>query len=113
MLVLSLSKQAFAIVSISFALTKKVPFLDRLTVRGLPAQIIQIAMLKLKQMINEGVIPMKESVYKSYDELPLMLNAEMVKNVLGISISSAYELMHEKDFPSIKIGNRIVVPKDK
>ena len=54
-----------------------------------------------------------ESIYKSYDELPLMLNAEMVKNVLGISISSAYELMHEKDFPSIKIGNRIIVPKDK
>jgi len=56
---------------------------------------------------------MKESIYKSYDELPLMLNAEMVKNALGISISSAYELMHEKDFPSIKIGNRIIVPKDK
>ena len=56
---------------------------------------------------------MKESIYRSYDELPLMLNAEMVKNVLGISISSAYELMHEKDFPSIKIGNRMIVPKDK
>ena len=56
---------------------------------------------------------MKESVYKSYEELPLMLNAETVKNVLGISISSAYELMHEKDFPSIKIGNRMIVPKDK
>ena len=56
---------------------------------------------------------MKESIYKSYDELPLMLNAETVKNVLGISISSAYELMHEKDFPSIKIGNRLIVPKDK
>ncbi|MBR2886228.1 MAG: helix-turn-helix domain-containing protein [Clostridia bacterium] len=56
---------------------------------------------------------MKESIYKSYEELPLMLNAETVKNVLGISISSAYELMHEKDFPSIKIGNRKIVPKDK
>jgi len=56
---------------------------------------------------------MKESIYKSYDELPLMLNAETVKNVLGISISSAYELMHEKDFPSIKIGNRLIVHKDK
>ena len=56
---------------------------------------------------------MKESIYKSYDELPLILNAEIVKNVLGMSISSAYELMHEKDFPSIKIGNRIIVPKDK
>ena len=56
---------------------------------------------------------MKECTYKSYDELPLMLNADTVKDVLGISISSAYELMKEKSFPSLKIGSRIVVPKDK
>ena len=56
---------------------------------------------------------MKESIYKSYDELPLMLNVETIKNVLGISLTSAYELMHVKDFPSIKIGSRIIVPKDK
>ena len=56
---------------------------------------------------------MKVSIYKFYDELPLMLNAETLKNVLGISLTSAYELMHEKDFPSIKIGGRIIVPKDK
>ena len=56
---------------------------------------------------------MKESIYKTYDELPLFLNAGTVAKVLGISISSAYELMHEKDFPSLKIGNRLVVPKEK
>ena len=37
---------------------------------------------------------MKESKYKSFDELPLMLNAEMVADVLGISRASAYELMN-------------------
>ena len=26
--------------------------------------------------------------------------------------SSSYELMHEKDFPALRIGNRIVVPKE-
>ena len=61
----------------------------------------------------KGAAKMKESIYKSYDELPLMLNAETIKNVLGISLTSAYELMHEKDFPSIKIGNRLIVAKDK
>ena len=61
----------------------------------------------------KGAVKMKESIYKSYDELPLILNAETIKNVLGISLTSAYELMHEKDFPSIKIGSRIIVPKDK
>ena len=55
---------------------------------------------------------MKESVYKSYDELPLMLNAETLAKVLGVAPSSAYELMHEKDFPTLKIGNRLVIPKE-
>ena len=55
---------------------------------------------------------MKESNYKSYDELPLFLNAVTVAKVLGIAPSSSYELMHEKDFPALRIGNRIVVPKE-
>ena len=56
---------------------------------------------------------MKESIDKSYDELPLFLNAEIVAQVLGIAPSSAYELMHEAGFPVLKIGNRMVVPKEK
>ena len=56
---------------------------------------------------------MKESIYKSYDELPLFLNAEMVAKLLGISPSSCYELMHDKGFPVLKIGSRMVVPKEK
>lgn len=56
---------------------------------------------------------MRESVYKSYDELPLFLNASMVAEVLGVSPSTGYELMYKKDFPILKIGNRIVVPKEK
>lgn len=56
---------------------------------------------------------MRKSGYKSYDELPLFLNASMVAEVLGVSPSTGYELMHEKDFPILKIGNRIVVPKEK
>ena len=56
---------------------------------------------------------MKESIYKSYDELPLFLNADTVAKTLGVSPSSGYELMHEKEFPSLKIGSRIVVPKER
>jgi hypothetical protein len=41
---------------------------------------------------------MKESVYKSYDELPLFLNASTVAKALGVSPSTGYELLHEKDF---------------
>jgi len=56
---------------------------------------------------------MKESKYKSYDDLPLFLNAELVAKVLGVSPSSGYELMHEPGFPVLKIGSRMVVPKEK
>ena len=54
---------------------------------------------------------MQESIYKTYDELPLFLNAKMVAQLLGVSPSSAYELMHKKGFPGLRIGNRLVVPK--
>ena len=56
---------------------------------------------------------MKLSAYKSYDDLPLFLNAVTVAKVLGVSPSSGYELMHEKDFPVLRVGNRMVVPKEK
>ena len=109
---------------------------------------------------------MKESSYKSYDDLPLFLNSAvgdpgktqrsgfagerptpLIKGrcpegtegigmssgmsepcrlrrgegyaacddeakVLGVSPSSAYELMHEPGFPVLRIGNRLVVPKE-
>ena len=48
-----------------------------------------------------------------YDELPLFLNVETVANVLGIAMSSTYELMKEKDFPALRVGNRLIVPKEK
>lgn len=95
-----------------------------------------------------GKYNMKESSYKSYDELPLFLNAATVAKVLGVSPSSGYELMHvvvtnsvslappqaagfahsvapplltqtlrvcagSPFFPVLKVGNRLVVPKEK
>ena len=56
---------------------------------------------------------MKESSYKSYDDLPLFINAETVAKALGVSISSAYDLPHEPGFPVLKVGSRMVVPKEK
>ena len=56
---------------------------------------------------------MEKTVYNSFDEMPMFLNVSTVAKLLGISTSSGYELMHEKGFPSIKIGGRIVVPRDK
>ena len=52
-------------------------------------------------------------MYKSYDDLPLMMSVHDVAEVLGISKSSAYMLVKEKGFPRLKIGARVVVPREK
>lgn len=46
---------------------------------------------------------MRESVYKNYNKA----------KVLGTSLSSGYELMHQPDFTVLRVGNCMVVPKDK
>ena len=53
------------------------------------------------------------SQYTSLDQLPLALSADDVAQVLGISRANAYNLMHSKGFPTIKIGKRMTGPKDK
>ena len=56
---------------------------------------------------------MRESKFKSYEDLPLTLSAPEVAEVLGISRAAAYELVRSRGFPSLKVGTRILVPKDK
>ena len=56
---------------------------------------------------------MRESKFINYDDLPLTLTAQEVGEALGISRAAAYELVRSKGFPRMKIGTRILVPKDK
>lgn len=56
---------------------------------------------------------MKLEKYKSFDDLPLMLSVPELASVLGISRAGVYELVKEKGFPSLTIGSRILVPRDK
>ena len=51
--------------------------------------------------------------YTSLEQLPVALSAEDVAQVLGISRANAYLLMHSKGFPTLQIGKRMTVPKDK
>ncbi len=53
------------------------------------------------------------TTYTSLDQLPITLCAEEVAKVLSISRAGAYTLMHAQGFPTIQIGKRMVVPKDK
>ena len=61
----------------------------------------------------EGSDRLRESKYKSYQDLPLTLTAPEVSEVLGISRAAAYELVRSKGFPHLKVGTRILVPRDK
>ena len=56
---------------------------------------------------------MKVSDIRSYSDLPLFLNVHLVAQVLGVSISTAYVVMHEPSFPTLRVGSRMVVPKEK
>ncbi|MCI8475007.1 MAG: helix-turn-helix domain-containing protein [Oscillospiraceae bacterium] len=42
-----------------------------------------------------------------------MLTANELAEALGISRAGAYALIHSKGFPTLRIGKRLMVPKDK
>ena len=50
---------------------------------------------------------------RHFDELPAMLTAAELAGALGISKAEAYTLIHSKGFPTLRIGKRLMVPKDK
>ena len=57
---------------------------------------------------------MKQSIYKSKDEMPMFLSVMDVANLLGISRASAYELVREDNFPKLKIvQGRTIIPRDR
>jgi len=51
--------------------------------------------------------------YKTLDDLPVTLNATDIAETLGLSRAGAYNLIKSKGFPTLRIGSRKIVPKDK
>ncbi len=51
--------------------------------------------------------------YSNYDDIPLFLDANELVKVLGLSRSNVYEMLRSDSFPSIIIGNRKLVRKEK
>ena len=56
---------------------------------------------------------MDEVRFKSFDDLPLTLTVMEVAEALRISRAGAYDLVRTEGFPALKIGSRIVIPKEK
>ncbi len=50
---------------------------------------------------------------KNFDNYPAILNANQLAEILGISRASAYQLLHMDSFPTLRIGKRMLVPKEK
>ncbi len=51
--------------------------------------------------------------YSDYDSIPLCLDAFDISNILGIPRSDVYFLLHAEGFPTITIGGRMLVRKEK
>lgn len=49
----------------------------------------------------------------SYDELPLLLDANDLMRLLGFSRTNVYYMLQATDFPAIVIGKRRLVNKEK
>jgi predicted DNA-binding transcriptional regulator AlpA len=51
------------------------------------------------------------TMYEELNYLPQMLNAKELQELLGISQSSTYDLMHREDFPTLRINARLMVSR--
>ena len=54
-----------------------------------------------------------KTTYTNIGDLPLTLKAREAAEVLRISISKVYELARTESFPAVRIGKRVVIPRDK
>ena len=71
---------------------------------------IHIKLLRSKKETAETAATVRRRVAFRTTQTPY---ANMVAELLGVSISKCYDLMNEKDFPALRMGSRVVVPKDK
>ena len=99
---------------------------DVIKTETLSACIIEskkVAIVKLNNEMNcqEGAIAMtttaattinKPNAYFSFSEVPVVLNANQLASVLNISLTNAYCLLRSENFPTLRIGRRLLVSRD-
>lgn len=49
--------------------------------------------------------------FRNYEDLPLVLDVADIQGIMGISRTSAYELVHTPGFPAFRSGRLIRVSK--
>ena len=50
-------------------------------------------------------------MYKSIDDLPITFGPIELSTILGISRNKAYELANRIDFPTYRVGKKIIISK--
>lgn len=53
------------------------------------------------------------SRYHTYEEIPLFLDAKAIVQVLGVSRTTAYAMLSDDAFPTITVGSKKLVRKEK
>ena len=49
----------------------------------------------------------------SFEDLPVYLSVDQLAALLGISRAGAYTYVHSDGFPVLRLGKRMLVPRDK
>ena len=52
-----------------------------------------------------------KKTFTNYEDIPLAFNPEVLGQIIGVSRSTAYQLVNTADFPKIKAGKRIIIEK--
>lgn len=55
----------------------------------------------------------KQPKHRTIEDYPIMLRAEDISEILRISRSETYLLMRQRRFPTLFVGKRMVVPRDR
>jgi len=66
-----------------------------------------------KEELTQNNVQINKKAYKNDSELPIGMKAEDVAAYLGISRAYAYNLVNSKGFPTLHVGKRMVIPKEK
>ena len=54
----------------------------------------------------------KQTIYRSWEELPLVLTVEELMPLLGIGRNRAYELVRSNQIMSFKVGTQYRIPRE-
>ncbi|MGH0950031.1 helix-turn-helix domain-containing protein [Bacillus mycoides] len=68
-----------------------------------------------KEEARQNIIETIDSIpvdYNSTKDYPIMLNAQHIADVLGVSVRKAYDVMDQNGFPLVRIGRRKVSPRE-